>query len=225
MAEVQQHGFVWEKELLHNVYGATAGELAALRYTSKMDLPSNLNRLNNANLSIKCSSSTNAVCMADCLRVFDAVNSGVPFHMTVVFYQQDDVRNVKKVTRIVEVDLTGAVASLFGSVTRKQIENLDSTVKSVPQRRSPTEDEHTRMYSIRDAIQPLSGAIHFDIKCNSQQSRLQCSFNRFQKFLEEHPARIIAQGDSRNFQGGAIVEEVAGGRRRFRAREQAPVPQ
>lgn len=224
MAEVQKHGFVWEKELLHNVYGATAEELKALNYTSKMDLPSTLNRLNGVDLSIKCSSSANAVCMADCLRVFDAVNSGKPLHMTVVFYKQDDARNVKKVVRIVEVDLTGATAALFGSVTRKQIEELDAAVKAVPQRRAPTPEEYARMYALRDTLQPLSKAIHFDIKCNSQQSRLQCSFNRFQAFLEENPSRVIAQGTSQGFHGKTIVEEVASGRRVFKARAAPAAP-
>jgi len=84
--EVQGHGFSWEKELLRNVYGVTEADIKSIRYTSKMDLPAALNTLDHCDLSIKTSCSPNAVCMADCLRIYDAVHSGNPFHMVHILY-------------------------------------------------------------------------------------------------------------------------------------------
>jgi hypothetical protein len=215
-SEVQAHGFSWEKELLTRVYGATIEELQAISYTSKADLPASLNRLDSCDISIKTTCSANAVCMADCLRIFDAVSSGEPLHLVVIQYHQDDERNVKQIQSIVEVDLTLSTVELFGSITRSQLEELDAAVKSVPQKRKPTEDEYKSMYSIRDALQPLSGAIHLDIKCNSTQSRLQCSFNRFQRFLSEFPSRIVAQSQSASFRGGELSAELSSSRRVFK---------
>jgi hypothetical protein len=211
--EVQSHGFVWEYEIITKVYGATPEELKNIKYTSKMDLPSNMNHLDNCDVSIKTSCNMNAVCMADCLRIFDAVGSGTPIHMVVIHYKQDDANRVKKLSTITEVNLTNSREQLFGTITRAQLEMLDAAVKSVPQKRKPTEDEYTKMYAIRDSIQPLSKAIHIDIKCNSTQSRLQCSFNHFQEFIEKNPARVVAKSNTNEFRGITISSEIVSSRR------------
>ena len=216
MPEVQRHGFSWQTDLLCKVYGATENELKAIKDTSKMDLPGSLNRKDGADLSVKTTCSENSVCMADCLRIYDAVSSGTPLHMTVIYYIQNDETKTKKLASITEVDLTNSVRLLFGSITRAQIEELDKTVKAVPQKRSPTKEEHEKMYAMRNAIQEYSGAIHLDIKCNSQQSRLQCSFNKFQKFLTENPDRMVAASNTCEFRGATIIEEIASERRTFK---------
>ena len=214
--EVQLHGIIWEKDFLRNVFGVTKKELEEMKYTSKMDLPAHINRLDNCDVSIKTSCSQNVVCMADCLRVFDAVSSGKPIHMVVIYYLQDDTSNTKKIINITEVDLTDSRDLLFGTLTRCQIEELDKAVKSVPQKRKPTEEEYNNMYSLRDSLQNLSGAIHLDIKCNSTQSRLQCSFNRFQQFVEKNPLKIVAKSNTNEFRGGTITTEITSSRRVFK---------
>jgi hypothetical protein len=214
--EVQAHGFTWEKNLLQNIYGATEEEIKTCPYTNKMDCPAALNRKDGCDLSIKTTCSAQSVCMADCLRIFDAVHSGSPFHMVVVQYNQDDNTQTKRLVRVTEVDLTNSTVALFGSLTREQIEELDKAVKAVPQKRKPTQEEYDHMYGIRDRLQPLSGAIHLDIKCNSTQSRLQCSFNRFPTFLEKNPSRIVATSTTSEFRGGKILTEVSSGRRVFK---------
>ena len=227
MPEVHKHGFSWEKSLLCGVYGAQEGELKGLGYTCKTDLPGALNRLEpGVGVSIKTAGLSNAVCMGDCLRVFDAVSSAAtsgapspqPLHMTLVHYEQDDAAGVKKLAAVTEVDLTGSAAALFGDLTRAELEALDRAVKAVPQKRSPTAEEHAAMYALRDALLPRCRAIHLDIKCNSQQSRLQCSFSRaaFQRFLAENPERVVARSGTAEFRGGRIVEQVASGRRVFK---------
>lgn len=217
--EVQAHGFEWEKDILCNVYGARPEELEEINYTSKMDLPAELNRLDKCDISVKTSCRENMVCMADCLRVFDAVSSGKPIHMPVIHYEQDTKNNTKKIKTITEVDLTASRDLLFGSLSRSQIEELISIVKSVPQKRKPTTEEYNKMYSFRDTLQKSSGAIHLDIKCNSTQSRLQCSFNRFQQFIEKNPERIIAKSNTNEFRGGTISSQITSSRRVFKKKQ------
>lgn len=214
--EVQAHGKLWEKELICNVFGVNVEDYKQIKHNSKMDLPANLNRLDGCDVSIKTSCNLNTVCMADCLRVFDAVTSGNSFHMVVVHYNQDDNNNTKNIVTIIEIDLTNSCDLLFGSLSRYQIEELDKLVKSVPQKRKPTEEEHKKMYIMRDNLQMLSGAIHLDIKCNSSQSRLQCSFNRFQEFVEQNPKKIIAKSNTNKFRGGAISACITSFRRLLR---------
>lgn len=217
--EVQAHGFSWEQDIILNVYGSTLVELRAIKYNSRMDLPRQLNHLDSSDLSIKTSHNPNTVCMADCLRIFDAVSSGQQFHMVVINYKQDDITMTKKVTRILEIDLTSSTELLFGQITRSQIEELVKMVKAVPQKRKPTAEEYTRMYSFRNQLQEMSGAIHLDIKCNSTQSRLQCSFNQFQSFVKNYPSRVVAISDSQNpheFRGGKIAKEISSSRRVFK---------
>lgn len=218
MPEVQTHGFRWERNLIQEVYGASEAELKSIKYTNKIDLPAALNHLDHVNLSIKTSCSANTVCMADCLRIYDAVNQEEPLHMTVVHYKQDDTTNTKKLVSIVEVDLTKSKDLLFGSLSREDVERLDKLVKSIPQKRKPTPEEHAALYALQAELQKKSGAIYMNIKCDSKQSRLQCSFNKFQEFLTTNKDRIVAQSTSGEFRGKKVIEEVASGRRQFRQR-------
>jgi hypothetical protein len=211
MGEVQAHGFSWEKELLA-IYGATPEEIKDIKYTSKFDLPASLNRIDGCNLSIKTTGKQNSVCMADCLRVYDMV-SGPTIHMVVLHYKQNN--NTKQVTNIIEIDLTNSRELLFGTLTRSQIETLDAAVKSIPNKRSPTPEEYKYIYDIKKELQKLSGAIRLDIKCNSQQSRLQCSFNKFQLFIQNNP-RIITSTNTNEFRGGSITKEIQSSCRKFK---------
>ena len=140
--------------------------------------------------------------------------------MVVIHYIQDDTNCVKKLSTITEVNLTNSREQLFGTITRAQLETLVAAVKSVPQKRKPTDDEYTKMYAIRDSLQPLSNAIHLDIKCNSTQSRVQCSFNHFQEFIEKNPTRVVAKSNTNEFRGFTISSEVASSRRAFKNKKQ-----
>jgi hypothetical protein len=82
-----------------------------------------------------------------------------------------------------------------------------------------TEEEYNKMYSLRDSLQKLSGAIHLDIKCNSTQSRLQCSFNRFQQFVEKNPAKLVAKSNTNEFRGGTISSQITSSRRVFKKKQ------
>jgi hypothetical protein len=211
MPEVQKHGFIWERELATKVYGASEEELKAIGYTAIHDLPLGLNKLDSVNVSFKTSCAPNTICMGDALRLFDSVTSGEKLHATVVHFKQ--VGEEKHLESIVQVDLTGSKDILFGSLSREQVAELDALVKKVPQKRSPSEEEHSAMYTLRDTLK--CPAILLNIKCNSQQSRLQCSFNGFQKFLSDNPGRIIAKSQGNIFRGKAIISAIKSGRRVF----------
>ena len=213
--EVQAHGKFWENEICCNVFGVTKEELEKIKHTSNMDIPANLNRLDNCDVSVKTSGTRNSVCMADCLRVFDAVSSGKPFHMVVIHYIQD-TNETKKITTVIEMDLTDSRFLLFGALTRTQIEELDRVVKSVPQKRKPTKEEHDKMYSLRNSLKKLSGAIHLDIKCNNSNSRLQCSFNSFHSFVKQNQSKIVAESNTNEFRDGAISPQILSSRRVFK---------
>lgn len=215
--EVQAHGFTWQDELLTNIYKADISAVKALPYTSEFDLPAHLNNLEPVNLSIKTTCSANTICMADCIRLYNCISSNEPFHMTVIHYKQNDATTTKNIITIVEVDLSNSAAELFGSLTLADIESLDKLVKTVPQRRSPTVEEHTAMYNLRNTLQEKTAAIQLNIKCNSQQSRLQCSFNKFQQFLKKYPERIIAQSNSNNFRNASISASISSARRSFKS--------
>lgn len=216
MPEVQKHGFSWEKELLRNVYGATDAELASIKYTCNMDLPARFNHKDGVDVSIKTSCSKNVVCMADCLRIYDEAHSGTPFHLTVITYTQDDATDTKTITNIVEVDLTNSGTELFGTLTRAEIESLVSAVKAVPKGSSPSADRKRSLKTLHDSLQVKSGAIYMNIKMDSKsQRRLQCSFNRFQTFLKDHPSRIIAQSTTHEFRGGHLTATISSSRRKF----------
>lgn len=217
--EVQKHGFTWEGEMIRNVYKCSE----SISYTGAIDLPAHLNLLESCSVSIKTTGSPNAVCMGDCLRVYDSVGGdAAPIHATVITYVQNDETKTKKIKSILEVDITNSRTLLFGNLSRARIEELDQLIKKVPQKRSPTPEEHAAMYALRDALHALSGndaAIHLDIKCNSQQSRLQCSFNRWLAFVANNPDRVIAVGDASSFRGGSICAEISSARRTFKKKK------
>jgi len=204
MPAVQAHGIIWQNEILLKSYGLTEEDLKNISYTSELDLPGNLNKVGNFGVSVKTTKNANTVCMGDVLRVFDLVSSGNIVHMTVIQYKQHG--NTKKLVKIIEVDITDSAELLFGSVTRNQIAELDRLIKTIPQKRKPTADEHKKMYSVKKSL--VTGSIQLNIKCNSQQSRLQCSFNKFQAFMENNPTRIVEKSETNQFRGNTIISKI-----------------
>jgi hypothetical protein len=214
--ETQLHGFIWERELIMNVYSGTIEQIKNIKYGCKFDLPSEYNNLDHSNISIKTTCSKSIVCMSDCLRVFDSIASGDSFHLVVICYKQNDISKTKKIISIIELDLTNSLDILFPNIKREEIEELDKAVKSIPQKIKPSPEEHKNMYSIKNKLQEKSDIIQFNIKCNSTQSRLQCSFNKFDKFIEKYPKLVIAKSDNNIFRGSSISLEIKSERRSFK---------
>jgi hypothetical protein len=214
--EVQAHGFKWEDEIKRNIFHLTDDEIKKVKYTSKFDVPIQHNRLSDHNVSIKTTGTPNTICMADCLRLYDICSSNDPYRMITIVYKQDDITKSKRFVEIVEVDLTSSKELLFGDLTRSDIEELDKAVKSVPQKRKPTKEERDNMFDIQARLQKKSGAIYMNIKCDSKQSRLQSSFNKFGKFIEDNPSRVIQKSETPQLYGGSISSILSSGRRVFR---------
>ena len=212
--EVQLHGFTWEKDILLNVFKATNEELNDISYTNKIDLPSKLNKLGDYDVSVKTTKQLNSVCMADCLRLFNTVSSGKNIHMVVLFYKQ--IGDIKKLESVTEIDLTSTKELLFGDLTYEEIKELDRLVKLIPQKRSPTLEEHQNMYILRNLLQKRSKAILLNIKCDSTQSRLQCSFNKFSLFIKENSSLIIEQNNTNELHGEKIKSEILSSKRTFK---------
>ena len=103
---------------------------------------------------------------------------------------------------------------MFKDVKREEIEHLHELVKKVPHKRKPTDEEYDEMYTYRDLIQKKSGYIHFDIKCNSQQSRLQCSITKFQDLLKQYK-NLIVERSKTSFKGVSILKKVKSSKRKF----------
>jgi hypothetical protein len=114
----------------------------------------------------------------------------------------------------VEVDLTGATAELFGSLTRAEVTALDAAIRAYPKGLSARAPECTPITALCAGLCAKSGAIQLNKKIDSaSQRRLQCSFNRFQDFVAAHPERVIARSATCEFRGGRIQECIASGRR------------
>lgn len=212
--EVQQHGFIWEKELCIKIYNASEEEYNSIPYTSKIDLPCIYNRLDNANLLIKTSCSVNIVCMSDCLTLYKHVSSKNKYHLCVIIYRQD--KNIKKIQNIIEVNLSESIIELFGTLTYDELYEYSNMIKSFPKNTKQTKEEKDKMNNIEKLLQNKSGAIKLNRKIDSKtQRRLQCSFNKFQLFLNKYPDRIISQSNNNEFRGGVITSEIYSGPRKF----------
>lgn len=209
MPEVQLHGFSWEKEILSKVYSVKDD----IPYTSKADIPAEFNSLDGVDVSIKTTGNKNCVYMADCLRFYDSLENDI--QLIVIHYKQNDLTKTKILKSITQLNLKNSRELLFGGLTRDEIERLDALVKRVPQKRKPTKEEHSEMYALKKELQKKSGAIRLDIKCNSQQSRLQCSFNKFETFKEKNPGLILHHSESNVFRGGELTKELVSDRRKF----------
>ena len=223
MAESQAHGFILQDLLFTEIYGVTKDELSTIPYTAKLDLPGEFNRLE-PGMAISCKATCNAnkVDMADCLRVYDGINSDDSYRTLVAIYIQDDAKS-KRITDLIEVNLQGAADALFGSVTRAEIVELDAAIKAVPRGRAPTTDEKTTIYAIRDNLHTKMGALQLAPKMDSKgQRRLQCSFNHFQQFLTTYDHRVIARGPPSAFRGHALTTDTIMSGRRVR-HPQSPV--
>lgn len=180
-----------------------------------MDIPKELNKINNAAISIKTTGRPNTICMADVIRLYNITSSHEPFHLIVLIYDQID--DYKKIKNVVEINMTGSHELLFGHVKLDELKSLDSAVKAIPQKRSPTKEEHTELYKMKAELQQFM-YIQLNIKCNSQQSRLQCSFNRFSDFLSMYPERIIEKSAGNIFRGIELID-IRSCKRSFASKE------
>jgi len=196
--ESQEHGFRFEDDV-KNVYGCTEN----VPYTNKIDIPSNLNTLL-VNISIKTTGNENMVCLADCLNFYDILEQ--PLYMCVIIYEQKE--NFKILKKIIEIDLSNSKKILFGSLTRTRIEELDKLIKGIPKGKVSTTDRK-KIHDLKDELNEFSGYVCLNPKLDSKgQRRLQCSFNKFKKFIQENPQMINLESNNGKFRAGEISEQI-----------------
>jgi hypothetical protein len=163
------------------------------------------NRLNaNENVSIKTTGGS-TLDMGSALRVFD-YEPGVEHTAIVIQYAQRD--ETKVLTHVYELDLMQR-DTLWGSVTREDVERLDSLIRSMPRdRRDPEIDrEITR---VKKELNAKSGVLRFNPKLDSRgQRRLQCSIPKFATCA----TLIKTTTTEPTVRGVQITESVPSGRR------------
>lgn len=202
--EVQRHGFHWEKQIVAAITGKKSFSFG---YTSKYDLPADQNP-EGVNVSVKTTGS-NTVFLADAVRFYESLSEET--NMVVIQYKQD--HGVKKLTKITELKLRGTQNLLFGQVTKEELVQLSDLIKKVPQKRKPTMAERQLIYELRDSLQQRCGRVHLDVKCNSTQSRLQCSLSGFDKFLSENKDIVVSSDTSPQFRDVTINDTILSGKR------------
>ena len=211
--EIQKHGFFWEKHTLCNCFKISKEDLKKIGYTAKHDLPKDLNP-EDFNISCKCSKSPNEVNMADPIRLFDSVNNiNDKIHLIIFFWKQDGIN--KKVTKTYEIDITEKKDLLFGDITKNDLIELRNLVKKVPNNRKPTPEERKEMYDFKKQLHKKKGILRLDIKCDSQQSRIQCSIHKFTKFVKDNPELVLEYNGGNKFRG-EVIPDFQGGSRVFK---------
>jgi hypothetical protein len=208
--EVQSHGFIWESEILSKRFGIMPGEIS---YSNAMDIPEEHNLISSVNISIKTTCNPKMICMADAMSLYKHTASNASFNLLVIIYAQIDLG--KKIAEIVEINLQDSHDLLFGKLGIDELAGLDTLIKKVPQKRSPTTEEHEEIYNMRDKLQKKC-YLQLNVKCNSQQSRLQCSFNKFQEFIAMNPERIIYHSRNNIYHDISLTEILGIPPRKFK---------
>ena len=198
--ESQAHGLIFEDYVKKHIYGCTEN----VPYTNEIDIPSNSNNLS-VNISIKTTGNENLVCLADAKNFYDKLQEE-PLYMCVIVYEQKE--NSKILKKIIEIDLSNSKKILFGSLTRTQIEELDKLIKCIPKGKVSTTDRK-KIHDLKKELNKFSGYVCLNPKVDSKgQRRLQCSFNKFKKFIQENPQMINLESNNGKFRGGEIPEEI-----------------
>jgi hypothetical protein len=174
MPENQQHGFLWESEIKTKVFALVGSD----QYTAIHDVDRSRNIFNSAeNVSIKTTGS-DTLCMGDAARVF-GYEEGVEHTCIVVQYTQNIGR--KDLIHVYELDLT-ARGTLWGQVTKEDVDSLNNLVRSMPPGARDSEIDRT-ITQKKNELNAKSGAIRFNPKLDSKtQRRLQCSIPGFKTY-------------------------------------------
>ena len=213
--ETQKHGFVWEDNIKRAVFGLTDAEINAPSYTAKHDIPAAVNRRDaGVNVSVKATKEAKKVEMADALRIYHAVVTE-QIHVIIIYYSQA-TPTTKQLQTVIELDLTGATAELFGTVTADELTALRTLIVGIPHGRHATVEEKAAYMTLKKSLEAKGGAIRLHPKIDSKsQRRLQCSFN-WTAFAERYPERVVARGSADGkFRDATITTSVESGVRQF----------
>ena len=208
MPESQQHGCIWEDFIKKNIYQVSQ----RIPYTAKFDIPKELNIHNpDTNLSIKTTQSK-SVDMGDALRVFE---NNEKTQLLVIRYKQDGEKKKLQEVSLCEMP---SQETLFGSITKEEIETLVKMIKAVPKGK-PNESHLKEIHLYKEKLNQKSGYIHFRPKLDSSsQRRLQCSIVDFETLLQKNPQLILEKNKEGKLFNCFIPLELDSCRRRRNAR-------
>lgn len=204
--EVQRHGVVFEEWIRNTFF---AGYQPA-DYTQRWDIPANVNT-NHGGIPVnpKAAKWGTPVDLGDALRQFDIQE---PFLLIVGFWQQEGA--VKRFVNVQAVRVEPEQwRRLWGSVTRADLERLDTLIKD------PSRDVLAvrREAQVAKRRPPFAGAvIQVNPKIDAKQRRLQCSLRFGDFFGHLAPLADRTTANTLTLFGVALPAEVASPPREFR---------
>jgi len=190
--EVQNHGFIFEKFILKNIYKCDKN----INYTEIYDLPGEFNIFDKGiNISIKTTNNINKICLGDTCRFYNSIIDK-PLHVLILQYKQ--TKHFKKIKSIYEIDLTNSLDILFNNLKYEDIKEYDKEIKNIPNHIKLSKEEKQLYYKNKQKeLNNLSGLIYLNPKVDSKiQRRLQCSFNNFNIFIKNYPEKVIYYSNS-----------------------------
>ena len=181
--ESQKHGFLWEEILKKNIFQIKD----KINYTSKYDIPSDFNKINNKNISIK-SSNCNTICCGDPFRYINDKNENL--ETIIILYKQEDNKKVLK--RIIILN-TIIIIKLLNEISLEKLLKLNNYIKNIKKNIKITNE-------IRGEYMKFTKELNTDLlnlnpKVDSKtQRRLQFTI-KIDKIIKEYPKYIIYQNE------------------------------
>lgn len=207
MPRSQEFGFYMENLVRTKVHGLPE----KANDTGIHDILKEENRLDPTETQSIKTTGGNSIDCADVLRMFDYDRNEK--HTMIVFcYEQDG--EIRKVKETLEIFLTKELmAILFGTITRVQIQELDTYVKSIP-KHACTPEHRVNYKKMSKDMHVLSGGwISYAPKVDSKtQRRVQCSIRDLDTFLAKYP-QFVKRTPGCSVRGIELPSEHAFGRR------------
>lgn len=173
-AEVQSHGYVWEKWVADTFFGGYRQP----SYTQKWDIPAEVNIAHGGiPVNPKVAKLGAPIDLGDALRQFDIDE---PFLLVIGYWAQEG--DSKRFVNVVAARVEPAQwRALWGSITRADLERLDAAIKD---RSIDHVEARRRAQAIKSEPRLREAAVTVNPKIDSRtQRRLQCSLS-FDKLFE-----------------------------------------
>ena len=203
---VQNHGKIWENEILRKVYEISPDSIP---YTSIHDIPKERNKYTGYNVSIK-ATGTNKVDFGDAMRIYETAEKGSPLESIIIKYKQHG--DIKKIDKVLRLDLTNSKNKLFGNLpnVKERIQELSQMVKES----NPKYKQFAKNLQIdmKKSGAFLTVAPKIGNPEKKRYGRLQISLPNITKYTDKYPESII-ESTHCSIHGCSITNELISGRR------------
>jgi hypothetical protein len=196
----QSHGLVWDSEIREKVFKLPQ----CINDTKKYDIDCIDNMYcPNENVSIKTTCSANIDC-GDIQRFYnnDFTENKYTNMIVIVYEQRADTKQIKE---IIEFKYNEEIRNfLFGTITKEEIEEYNTYIKSIPKGPVPQEIKINYKKTKQELQDRHNMFINISPKVDSKsQRRVQCSIPKMQELFARFPSHIISRTDK------ALVKNVA----------------